>query len=189
MMTSRLLSCAAFVALWSCTACVSTYESRSRETARQQADQEVLLDQMRRLQGRVESAELQIEELNRQVDRLRSDLRQSGSMQDSALTLKLSAAETRIAQLESARERDRQEIIDKLSERVTKLMAGSAPAATAQRTRPSGSATGYEHEVQSGQTLSQIAQAYGVTAKAIIDANNLQNPNSLRVGQKLFIPE
>jgi LysM repeat protein len=49
--------------------------------------------------------------------------------------------------------------------------------------------SGYEHVVKVGETLSQIAAAYKVKAQAIIDANNITNPNTVRPGQKLFIPE
>lgn len=55
--------------------------------------------------------------------------------------------------------------------------------------RGARTATGYEHEVKPGQTLSEIAAVYGVRAQAIIEANQLTNPNAIRVGQKLFIPE
>jgi LysM repeat protein len=43
--------------------------------------------------------------------------------------------------------------------------------------------------VQPGETLSEIAKAYGVSVSVIIRENNLQKPDQLRVGQKLFIPE
>jgi LysM repeat protein len=44
------------------------------------------------------------------------------------------------------------------------------------------------HVVKAGETLSMIATRYGVSIQAIIEANNLQNPNLLLVGQKLTIP-
>ncbi len=50
---------------------------------------------------------------------------------------------------------------------------------------PSGQTT---HVVQSGETLSTIAQRYGVTWQAIAQANNLANPNVIYVGQRLLIP-
>jgi LysM repeat protein len=61
------------------------------------------------------------------------------------------------------------------------------------RPRSSGSSSanrgpGREHVVESGHTLSAIAEAYGTTVKAIKKANNLKS-DSIYVGQKLFIPE
>lgn len=44
------------------------------------------------------------------------------------------------------------------------------------------------HVVQSGQTLSGIAQAYNSTWQAISTANQLPNPNELVIGQALVIP-
>ncbi len=47
---------------------------------------------------------------------------------------------------------------------------------------------GAVHRVVNGDTLSTIAQSYGVTIQQIVDANNLTNPNSLSIGQELIIP-
>lgn len=44
------------------------------------------------------------------------------------------------------------------------------------------------HTVAKGETLSEIAQQYGVDAAAIIAENDLANPNDIRVGQDLRIP-
>lgn len=44
------------------------------------------------------------------------------------------------------------------------------------------------HTVQSGDTLSQIAETFGVTVEEIAAANNLTNIDSLALGQVLVIP-
>jgi LysM repeat protein len=44
------------------------------------------------------------------------------------------------------------------------------------------------HVVKPGQNLTQIAGSYGVTVQAIVQANNLWNPNVIYVGQVLLIP-
>jgi membrane-bound lytic murein transglycosylase D len=44
------------------------------------------------------------------------------------------------------------------------------------------------HRVQSGDTLSQIAQRYGVSLAALERANGLNNRNFIRVGQQLTLP-
>jgi LysM repeat protein len=49
--------------------------------------------------------------------------------------------------------------------------------------------TGYYHTVAIGENISKIASRYQVSIQDIISANNLDNPNSLYVGQKLFIPD
>jgi LysM repeat protein len=45
-----------------------------------------------------------------------------------------------------------------------------------------------QHEVQSGETLGEIAKAYNVTVEAIVEANNLSDPDQISVGQLLTIP-
>ncbi len=57
-----------------------------------------------------------------------------------------------------------------------------SPATAAQ---PAGQQT---HTVRSGDTLSTIAAQYGTTIQAIVNANNLSNPNALQIGQQLIIP-
>ena len=42
--------------------------------------------------------------------------------------------------------------------------------------------------VQIGDTLFQIAQRYGTTVDAIVQANNIQDPNRIMVGDTLVIP-
>ncbi|MGH2348638.1 MAG: LysM peptidoglycan-binding domain-containing protein [bacterium] len=57
---------------------------------------------------------------------------------------------------------------------------GSAPAAAP---RPAART----HVVQNGDTLWVIASKYNVTVDAIVAANQLPNPNALRLGQRLII--
>ena len=53
-------------------------------------------------------------------------------------------------------------------------------------TRATGSIT---YTVRRGNTLSQIARAYGVTVSHIVELNNIQNPNLIYPGQKLRITD
>jgi LysM repeat protein len=50
---------------------------------------------------------------------------------------------------------------------------------------PSGSQV---YTVQKGDVLGAIASRYGVTVRAIMQANNLSNPDRLSIGQQLIIP-
>ena len=54
---------------------------------------------------------------------------------------------------------------------------------------PEPTAAVRKHVVQAGETLLGIALQYNTTTQAIMQANNLANPNLLRVGQELVIPE
>lgn len=62
------------------------------------------------------------------------------------------------------------------------------PTAVAVTTAPVAKRGGVYHKVVRGQTLWQIAQAYGVNIQDIIDSNNIPNGSALEVGQLLFIP-
>jgi len=44
------------------------------------------------------------------------------------------------------------------------------------------------HVVQSGENLSQIAQRYGVSIEALVQANDLEDPSLIHAGQTLIIP-
>ena len=44
------------------------------------------------------------------------------------------------------------------------------------------------HRVKAGETIAQIARQYGVSAKQIIEANQLSNPNYIGIDRQLVIP-
>ncbi len=69
-----------------------------------------------------------------------------------------------------------------LSPLPTPTMVPAAPAPTA--APPSG----ITHVVQPGETLFRIALRYGTTVEAIVEANNLVNPDFIVPGQRLVIP-
>lgn len=45
------------------------------------------------------------------------------------------------------------------------------------------------YTVRAGETLSEIAERYGVGLSDLLQLNNLDNPNALRAGQRLKIPQ
>lgn len=45
------------------------------------------------------------------------------------------------------------------------------------------------HVVQRGETLYAIARQYGTTVEAIVQANNITNPNRVNAGTSLLIPQ
>jgi LysM repeat protein len=62
-----------------------------------------------------------------------------------------------------------------------------APTSTPTST-PTITPTPILHKVKKGETLSGIALKYGTTVEAIMKANNISDPKSVRYGQTLIIP-
>ncbi|MDH3982109.1 MAG: LysM peptidoglycan-binding domain-containing protein [Kiritimatiellaceae bacterium] len=153
---------------------IQTPQQRRAQAARQQAKQRQAEERTYRMQGQVETVEQENARLMQELQQLRSDVRSYGS-QISQLNSKMKA-------LESKQTREMNELIKRVEGLLKKSMASSGSSRSANR------GAGYEHIVQSGHTLSAIASKYGTTISAIKKANGLKS-DSIRVGQKLFIPE
>lgn len=130
-------------------------------------DQLIAQENQRRLAGRLETLEMQMGQMSRDIDSLRSQL------------------DSRCAAIEQKSEADKREMVSRLSGELDKLMK----QASASRPAAAPSSRGIEHVIKPGETLYIISKAYGVSSKTIIDLNNIQDPNRLSVGQKLFIPQ
>lgn len=170
--------------------CLATYGVQTTEMeAAFREDIRLLQEENQRLKGRLEGFDLELERLQRATEALHTAPAGPSVAEVQALQQRLAAVETQLRALDAARERDRKEIIDTLSSKLAPVVSAKPrPTSNPAPARRAATQEGYEHIVESGQTLSAIAAAYNVSPKAIIDANNLTNPNSLRVGQKLFIP-
>ncbi|MCU0857681.1 MAG: LysM peptidoglycan-binding domain-containing protein [Pontiellaceae bacterium] len=142
---------------------VQTRSSRAALTE----DQRISQENQRRLAGRIETLEMEIGQLNRDLEILRKQL------------------DVRCAAIEQKSEADKREMVARLSGELDKLMKQaskvSAPAPVSNR--------GIEHVVQTGETLYIICKAYGVSAQTVIDVNKIKDPGKISVGQKLFIPQ
>lgn len=165
------------VSLAALTGCetLQTPQQRREAVARQQAAARHAEERAYRVQGKVESVEMENARLVQEVQQLQQEVRSFNS-QISQLNGQMSALEAK-----QARE------MNELVKRVEALLS-KATAARPKASSSSGRGPGREHVVESGHTLSAIASAYGTTVKAIKEANNLKS-DSIYVGQKLFIPE
>jgi len=110
------------------------------------------------------------------------DLKEQVSKSQSSAAENVSKLGQAVKMLEARDEQIRKETIEQISKRMAEIMKSQLSSGS------HSSGTGVEHVVEAGQTLSAIAQAYGVTVSAIVKANKITDPNSLRAGQKLFIP-
>lgn len=131
-----------------------------------------------------------VELLNARVGHLEAQLGGGARTQEELVALRRD-----IHLLRAERDSLRQEITNDLAGRVERIAAQQArPAAPASVAAASASAapgarSGYEHVVEKGQTLSEIARGYGKSMDAIMKANKIANPSHIRVGQRLFIPD
>ena len=145
-----------------------------------------------RLKGRIEGLELEVGRLRSDVDQLRADQANAAQAAVQQAQNSLAALDAKIRAVDAAREKDKQEIVDQLTGKISQIVAtssGSAKGKSAVTTsKHKVSDEGYEHVVQPGETLSAIAAAYNVRSTDIITANDIDNPDRLHVGQKLFIP-
>lgn len=153
-----------------------TYQNQAanRQSVRQREDMRQTQERLRRASGDLENLQMEIERLSAEVDQLRQ-------LRDNDIT----ALESKMQQLSATQARDKKEVIAALTQRIEQLLKNATQAAPT----GGGNEYGIEHVVRAGETLSAIAKAYGVSTPAIISANKLKNPNRLKVGQKLFIPQ
>jgi hypothetical protein len=181
-----LLALAALVAP---TGCVVNPQEQQMIMAQQREDALLVQDELRRLRGRIDALEMEIARMNQQVVGAGAEQTRSTQAQLSGLNATIDDLQRRIRAVDAAREADKKEIVDSLSKRMAGLMA-SAPrtGGSSGGSRRAISNEGYEHTVAPGETLSAIAKAYNARTADIIQANNLQSADVLRVGQKLFIP-
>jgi len=175
--------------LFTFTGCVTYPDQRQRQALQEREDLLLLQEDIRRLAGRIEGLELQVERLHRDQSDQRSVQDQENRSQAQTADARISGMERQMQELQRAREQDKKEIVDSLTATIDRVLRAQQQAARPTAPACTQSGFGYEHTVGPGETLSQIASAYGVTTRVIIEANQLSNPNVLRVGQKLFIPE
>ena len=159
----------------------ATYQGGG-ERAQDDGDMPVLREDVDRCLSRLETMEIELRQIRQDIANLRSY-----GAQDEATRARLNEIDSRLAALDAARAADKQAIVDQLSGNVAKLMAGSSSG----QPKPAGAAggKGQEHIVRQGETLSSIAAAYRIKTSALAEANGITNPDSLRAGQKLAIPQ
>ena len=158
--------------------CTTLVQDRRNDEMRHRMENQRLRADVDRLSQRLDGVVEAQQDCYREVRTIDDSLQKKGAVTDG----RLDALEQQVSGGAAAREAMKRELVGTLSGRITEAI-NSSPVAT------QSSENGYEHSVRAGETLSEIAAAYGVTVPALIKANRLTNPDSLRIGQKLFIPE
>jgi len=156
--------------------CAFAVQAQSREAFMlQQAQQE-----MQRVSGQVDMLQSNFDELQRRVHRL------EGGSEGANLRAEIQALKVEIAELRRQLSNQRGEIVRDLSGRIKTIQQAQTPPPPPP---PKKVVIGphREYVVQSGDTLSLIAETFGTTVPKIREMNNLKG-NNLRVGQKLRLP-
>ncbi|HMP72109.1 MAG TPA: LysM peptidoglycan-binding domain-containing protein [Kiritimatiellia bacterium] len=165
------------------------YEQQQAAIHQQQrADSELMAENFRAIRARLDMIEQDMLELQRRINAVATEQPAGLTAQFHGINQALEELNRKINSVDAARQADKREIVDSLSQRIATVMASSRPAPAASQARRPISNEGYEHTVQPGETLSAIATAYGARVSDIVQANNLTSADVLRVGQKLFIP-
>ena len=156
--------------------CAAAYGQGKESFMQQQAYAE-----MQRVSGQVDILQTNLGDLQRRVGALEGGGDSKGVRQE------IDSLRTQIGELRREMQGLRGEIVKDLSGRIAKMQSAVAPAP---KPAPEKIVIGphQEYIVQSGDTLSLIAQAFGTTVSKIKEMNGLKNDN-LRVGQKLNLPK
>ena len=174
------------------TGCATYFEEQRMETARQRTETGNQRTEVDQLKARVDALEklVQYQDANLTALRAEND-KQRQEVRDQLVTI-----DRTFKAYESARDADKQVIIDDLTAKIAKIADMMRPKSPSSRPQPaplqnttSGAGQRRKHVVQTGETLSAIAATYKATVNAIVQANDMKNANSLKVGQRLIIPE
>ena len=158
--------------------CVTMVDQNT--VAQQQADMEKLRENVQRIQEKINGLELEQQNLQRDIGSMKG-----APKEDMVVRNRLDTLERQVQSLAAARDSDRKQIVSQ----VASIVGSSGSSSSGKSSSGRGSSqTGVEHVVESGQTLSAIAAAYKVSASSIKKANSMKS-DTLRVGQKLFIPK
>ena len=156
--------------------CVVAYGQGRESFMQQQAYAE-----MQRVSGQVDVLQSNLGDLQRRVGAL------EGGGDSRGIRQELDALKAAVAELRRELQSQRGEIVKDLSGRIAKMQT-AAPAPKPVETKKVVIGPHQEYTVQSGDTLSLIAQAFNTTVGKIKEMNGLKGDN-LRVGQKLNLPK
>ncbi len=135
-------------------------------------------DRVQELEGQIQSAKSQTAESVRFVQERMGTLegQLEGAKQDQQ---KISAEFAQKIQV----------VLDEVDKENTKLLQKIDKLGEAKKAARAAKLRDGLYTVVAGDTLAKIAKRNGVTVEALMQANGITNPNALKVGQKLVIPQ
>jgi LysM repeat protein len=137
----------------------------------------VLEEKVNKLKAEVEDLQFRQQKTEQALEALRAEIKELRIAGGGASAEQLAALEAKIAAVDTARQKDKQAIIDQLAKELANLGTG----------KPAVTPTGKEHIVAKGETLTVIARTYGVTVADLKKANHLTG-DTISAGQKLVVP-
>jgi len=165
-----------------CTVTVVPAQGQEQTVAQQLS---ILDERISKLRADVDALQFSQQQLQQDIKQIQGQMDEVRHAGPSASANDVQALEARVQKLDAAREADKKAIIDQLAKELAG-MSGAHGGKTA--TPPATAATGSEHIVATGETLTSIAKSTGTTIADLRKANNLTS-DSLKVGQKLVIPK
>ena len=158
-------------------------------TAQEQGSQKFMQQQayneMQRVASQVDVLQSNQEELATRLTKV-----ERSKNEVDALKAEIAALRSSLEQLKREMANQRGEIVKDLSGRISKINAAQGGGSSSPRKAAAPVVTGpyIEYTVESGDTLSLIAEAFGTSVSKIKEMNGLKNDN-LRIGQKLKVPK
>ena len=122
----------------------------------------ILDERLSKLRADVDALQVNQQQIQQDIKQIQGQLEELRHTGPSASANDLQALEVRVRELDTAREADKKAILDQLAKELAAMSgshsgSGGSPAQTPGPTNPN------EHIVQTGETLTSIAKASGVT--------------------------
>jgi LysM repeat protein len=150
----------------------------------------ILDEKLSHLRADVEDLQFKQQQMQKDIAKIQEDLQALRRSAGGASNSDLQALQARVDELDAARQKDKQAIIDQLAKELAALNPPRAGEKAGGSTSASSTTSaGKEHVVAKGETLTTIAKVYGVSVEDLKKANNISNPNEIKIGQKLIIPK
>ena len=164
-----------------------------------------LIENVNRLLGQLEDLLQSYNALKKEVDILQIELRKTRaeslkSKPDSITKSDIEGLTKAIREVDRKRSADKELILKEIRNIARNSNNNSRPITTTPSTTNRKPQKGFEHTVQSGETISAIIAAYNeqlkieggkkrITLNSVLKANPKLNPRSIQIGQILFIPD
>jgi LysM repeat protein len=155
------------------------------ELKRQEADIDALHAENEALRQRMDDLSDQISNLGGEVATRLAELVQS----DEKFAQQVSVAMQTTDVLAEQRRTDREETLDNMNAILEEVLKENRELRERLDSLEESAFTfGRMHKVKKGESVASIAQQYGVSAQAIVAANDLSDASLIHVGQDLLVP-